>query len=69
MSDHESPIDRLAQLPVVTCPDCSYQYPLGTVVVNGELLDPVAESGGPPHNCPAGPTTARGLYQSTPATF
>ena len=63
--------------PMITCPDCGYVYPPGTIALGGEILDPVVESGGQsgrPAHCDrseaphlGGPS--QGLYQQLPGTW
>lgn len=60
----------------VTCPECGWNYPAGTIVSAGEILDPLVESSGPlasshPSACPRSerPTTSsgtQGAYQQIP---
>ncbi|WP_150116665.1 hypothetical protein [Williamsia herbipolensis] len=64
-------------LPRITCPDCGYVYPVGTVALGGEVLDPVVESGGrsshPAHcersEAPRTGGSSQGLYQQIPSTW
>lgn len=46
---------------VISCPGCGHHYPHGTIVLGGEILDPIAESGGPIHRCAGGESL--GLFQ------
>lgn len=64
--------------PTVTCPDCGYVYPPGTTIgrLDGTVLDPIVESGGPsghPDHCPRSEAPPRvpaiGIAQFMPASW
>lgn len=57
-------------LPVISCPECGHHYPPGTIVLGGEILDPIAESGGPIHRCSGvSHGESLGLFQQVPGSF
>ncbi|ALY07672.1 hypothetical protein SEA_CLARK_37 [Gordonia phage Clark] len=52
----------------VTCERCGHNYPPGTrVMPSGEVIDPVAESGGGWHRC--GGEASQGLFQTLPSSW
>lgn len=60
----------------VLCPDCGYTYPPGSVILAGQVIDPVVESGGrslhPPQcqrSTAQGVGSSRGLLQHPRSTF
>lgn len=60
----------------VSCPDCGYLYPPGSVVLQGHVVDPVVESGGRSLHPPTcrrseaiGSGSSLGVFQHLPATF
>ena len=60
----------------VVCPECSYKYPPGTVIVAGEgVLDPLVESGGRsghPEHCSRSESRrspSLGMFQQSPSQF
>lgn len=66
----------MANFELVVCPNCGYEYPPGTVVVGGEILDPIVESGGQTghwirceRSAAFRPDTSVGLFQGLPSSF
>lgn len=57
---------------LLTCPDCGYTYPPGSIATDEGVLDTIVESGGRsshPAHCPRSPALhepSRGMFQQQP---
>lgn len=73
----ENQTNPLTDSPGIHCTECGWRYPPGTLAIDGEILDPVVESGGQsahPRHCPRSESPwrsgqAQGLFQNIPGTF